>query len=119
MADMDPNKTESTESQEQPSYTPASVEKRIAAWMGIVYALMFGSIITFSLYRPDRSLKGTFPLFLVPVAAAAIAVTVYKQKKGTAPGGLPTTVFVVILCLAAIAAGLFLGIPPLAAAFAG
>ena len=116
MADMDPNKTESTESQEQSSYTPASVEKRIAAWMGIVYALMFGFIITFSMYRPDLSLKGTF---LVPVAAAAIIVTVYRQKKGTAPGGLPTTIFVVILCLAAAAVGLFFGLPPLAAAFAG
>ena len=119
MADMDPNKTESNESEEQSSYTPASVEKRIAAWMGIVYALMFGFIITFSLYRPDRSLKGTFPLFLVPVAIAAIAVAVYRQKKGTAPGGLPTTIFIVILCLAAAAAGLFLGLPPLAAAFVG
>ena len=119
MADMDPNKTESTESEEQSSYTPASVEKRIAAWMGIVYALMFFFIITFSLYHPDLSLKGTFPLFLVPVAAAAIAVTIYRQVKGKAPGGLVTTVIVVIICLAAAAAGLFLGIPPLAAALAG
>ena len=49
MAEMDPNKIESTESEEQPSYTPASVEKRIAAWMGIVYALMFFFIIIFVL----------------------------------------------------------------------
>ena len=44
MAEIDPNRT--TEHEEQPSYTPASVEKRIAAWIGIVYALMFFFIIT-------------------------------------------------------------------------
>lgn len=116
MADMDPNKTES---QEQSSYTPVSVEKRIAAWMGIVYALMFFFIITFSMYHPDLSLKGTFPLFLVPVAAAAIAVTIYRQIKVKTYSGLATAVVVVIICLAAAAVGLFLGIPPLAAALAG
>lgn len=117
MADTDPNRT--TESEEQSSYTPASVEKRIAAWMGIVYALMFCFIITFSMYRPDRSLAGTFPLFLVPVAVAAVIVAIYRQVKGTAPGGLPTTIIVVILCAAAAAIGLWLGVPVLAAAFAG
>ena len=116
MADIDPNKTES---QEQPSYTPASVEKRIAAWMGIIYALMFGFIITFSLYCPGRSLKGTFPLFLVPIAVAAAIITIYRQAKGTAPGGLPLTIIITVICLLAAAVGLFLGIPPLAAAFVG
>ena len=119
MADIDPNKTESTESEEQPSYPPASVEKRIAAWMGIVYALMFFFIITFSMYRPGRSLAGTFSLFLVPVAIAAIIVVIYRQVKGTAPGGLVSTILIVIICLAVAAFGLFLGLPPLLAALAG
>lgn len=119
MADMDPKKTESNESQEQPSYTPASVEKRIAAWMGIVYALMFFFVITFSMFHVDRSLKGTFPLFLVPIAVAAAVITIYRQAKGTAPGGLPLTIIITVICVAAAAVGLFLGIPPLAAAFVG
>ena len=117
MADIDPNHT--TEHEEQPSYTPASVEKRIAAWIGIVYALMFFFIITFSMYRPDRSLAGTFPLFLVPVAIGIIILTIYKQCKGTARGGLPSTVFVTVLCLAAAAIGLWLGVPVLAVALGG
>lgn len=117
MADVDPNRT--TESEEQPSYTPATVEKRIAAWIGIVYALMFCFIITFSMYRPDRSLAGTFPLFLVPVAIGIIILSIYKQCKGTARGGLPTTIVVVLICLAAAFIGLWLGVPILVIAFGG
>jgi hypothetical protein len=117
MADVDPNRT--TESEEQSSYTPASVEKRIAAWIGIVYALMFFFIITFSMYCPNRSLAGTFPLFLVPVAIGIIILSIYKQCKGTARGGLPTTIVVILICLAAAVIGLWLGVPVLVIAFGG
>ena len=121
MADFDPNLNTDTPEQEQdkPAYTPASFEKRTAAWMGIVYSLMFLFVLCFSMFRPDRSLAGSFPLFLVPVAVAAIVVAVRRQIKGIAPGGWPTTVFVVLLCLAAAALGLWLGVPVLAVAFGG
>lgn len=119
MAEIDPRKTESASSEERPTYTPASVEKRIAAWIGIAYALMFGFIITFSMYRPDRSLAGTFPLFLVPVAIGIIILSIYKQCKGTARGGLPSTIVVILICLAAAGIGLWLGVPVLAVAFGG
>lgn len=117
MAEVDPNHT--TQSEEKPAYTPASLEKRIAAWVGIVYALMFCFIISFSMYCPDRSLAGTFPLFLVPVAVGVLVISICKQCRGTARGGLPTTIFVVILCLAAAAFGLLLGAPALCAALGG
>ena len=119
MAEFDPNLNTESQEQEKPAYTPASFEKRTAAWMGIVYALMFLFIICFSMYCPGRSLAGSFPLFLVPVAVAAIVVTIYRQVKGTAPGGLPTTIVVVILCLAAVVIGLWLGVPVLVIAFGG
>ena len=107
------------EAGEKEPFVPASVEKRIAAWMGIVYALMFFGIITFSLYCPGRSLAGTFPLFLVPIGAAAAVTSIYKQVKGTAPGGLALTIVIVVLCVAAAVFGLLLGLPALLAAFAG
>ena len=43
MADSERNQ------EQQPSYTPASFEKRTAAWMGIAYVLMLLFLITFSL----------------------------------------------------------------------
>lgn len=119
MPDVDPRKTEPAQDEPQPAYTPASFEKRTAAWMGIAYALMFCFIITFSMYRPNSSLSGSFPLFLVPVAVAAAVVTIYRQANGTAPGGLALSIVVVLVCVAAAGIGLWLGVPVLAAAFAG
>ena len=37
-------------------------------------------------------------------------------KRGTAPGGLPLTVIVVVVCAAAVILGLLLGVPALVAA---
>ena len=44
MSDSQPNH------QEESSYTPASFEKRTAAWMGIAYVLMMLLLITFYIY---------------------------------------------------------------------
>lgn len=117
MPDFD-HKNEQNEGEEE-VFVPAGFEKRVAAWTGIVYMLMFLFIITCSLYRAGRPLSGTFPLFLVPVAVAAAVVSIYRQRKGTAPGGLVTTIVAVILCAAAVVIGLMLGVPALIAAFAG
>ncbi len=106
------------EQEQKPAYTPASFEKRVAAWMGIAYMLMFGFIITFSLYRAGQSLAGTFPLFLVPAAVAVPIIAIYRQRRGTAPGGLTGTILIVVLCAVALVGGLFLGVPPLVDALA-
>lgn len=101
---------------QQPSYTPASFEKRTAAWMGIAYVLMLLFLITFFIYT-GKEMPGTFPLLLLPVAVAGIVLAVYRQRKGTAPGGIVLTAVIVIICLAAIAFGLLLGVPALIHAF--
>ena len=62
-------------------------------------------------------MPGTFPLLLLTVAVAGIVLAVYRQRKGTAPGGIVLTVVIVIICLAAIAFGLLLGVPALIHAF--
>ena len=98
--------------EQQSSYTPASFEKRTAAWMGIAYVLMLLFLITFYIFT-GKEVPGTFPLFLIPVAAAGIVIAVYRQRKGTAPGGIVLTVIILILCAAAIVLGLLLGGPAL------
>jgi 4-hydroxybenzoate polyprenyltransferase len=98
------------------SYVPASFEKRTAAWMGVAYAVMVLFIITFAIFTGGKELPGTFPLFLIPVSVALAVITVYRQRKGTAPGGLVTTVVVLICCALGVVVGLALGVPALAAA---
>jgi len=116
MSEQTPKPNTEQQEQETPAFTPASFEKRTAAWMGIAYVLLLMFAVTFSIFTGGKTLPGTFPLFLVPVAVAAIVVTVYRQTKGTARGGLPVTVIVVVVCLVAVVLGLLMGVPALVSA---
>ena len=109
METRDPNQKQETSS----SYTPASFEKRTAAWMGVAYMVMVLFTITFAIFTGGKELPGTFPLFLVPAAVAVAVIAIYRQRKGTALGGLPGTVIIVLLCAAALLLGLRLGVPAL------
>ena len=100
-------------------YTPASFEKRAAAWMGIAYAVMMFLVINFAIYTGGRDLPGTFPLFLVPVSAALAVILIRRMKLGTAPGGTMGGVLGLMLCAAGLIVGPVLGVPALVAAFAG
>ena len=97
-------------------YTPASFEKRTAAWMGIAYTVMLCFVINFAIYTGGRDLPGTFPLFLVPVSAALAVILIRRIKLGTAPGGTAGGVLGLVLCAAGLILGLALGTPALLAA---
>ena len=97
-------------------YTPASFEKRAAAWMGIAYAVMMCFIVNFAIYTGGRELPGTFPLFLVPVSVALAVILIRRMKLGTAPGGTSGAVLGLVLCAVGLIAGLALGVPALLAA---
>lgn len=97
-------------------YTPASFEKRAAAWMGIAYVLMILFVINFAIYTGGRELPGTFPLFLVPVSVTLAVVLLRRMKLGTCPGGIPRGALGIGLCAAGVGLGLALGVPALLAA---
>ena len=97
-------------------YTPASFEKRTAAWMGIAYAVMMFLVINFAIYTGGQELPGTFPLFLVPVSIALAVILIRRMKLGTAPGGIAGGVIGLLLCAAGLTIGSALGIPALLAA---
>lgn len=101
---------------EQGGYTPASFEKRAAAWMGIVYVLMTSFVITFAIYTGGRELPGTFPLFLVPVSVTLAVVVVHRIRNGTVAGGTAGGVTVLAACAVGVVTGLSLGVPALLAA---
>ena len=100
-------------------YTPASFEKRTAAWMGIAYAVMLFFVINFAIYTGGRELPGTFPLFLAPVSAALAVILIRRMKLHTAPGGTAGGVLGLVMCAAGLIVGLALGVPALLAALSG
>ena len=102
--------------QQEGGYTPASFEKRAAAWMGIAYTVMMCFVINYAIYTGGRELPGTFPLFLVPVSVALAVILIRRVKLGTAPGGTAGGIFGLVLCAAGLAIGLALGTPALLAA---
>lgn len=107
------------ENTQQPDggYVPASFEKRAAAWMGIVYVLMFLFILNFMLFTGGRELPGTFPLFLVPVSVTLAIIILHRMKTRELPGGMAGGAPVLIACAAGAVIGLVLGVPALLAAF--
>lgn len=115
MSDQEPVREEKQES----GYTPASFEKRAAAWMGIAYVLMLLFILNFVLFTGGRQLPGTFPLFLVPVSVTLAVVVLHRMKARELTGGLAGAVAALIACAAGALIGLALGVPALIAAFGG
>lgn len=97
-------------------YTPASFEKRAAAWMGIVYMLMLLFILNFTLFTGGRELPGTFPLFLVPVCITLAVVVVRRLRTRQLPGGAAGGTVILLLCAGGTALALVLGVPALLAA---
>ena len=98
-------------------FTPASFEKRTAAWMGVAYVVMLCFVTNYAIFTGGRDLPGTFPLFLVPVSAALAVILIRRVKLGNAPGGTAGGVLGLILCGVGLIAGLALGVPALLAAF--
>ena len=105
-----------TNRQEEGGYTPASFEKRAAAWMGIAYTVMMCFIVNYAIYTGGRDLPGTFPLFLVPVSVTLAVILIRRMKLGAAPGGTTGGVLGLFLCAAGLVLGLALGAPALLAA---
>lgn len=114
MSEQNPNLTPEQPEEEKPSYTPASFEKRTAAWMGVAYMVMLVFILTFSISTGGQELPGTFPLFLIPICVAAAVIAVRRQVKKAA--SLPLTIVVLLCCGTGVVLGLALGVPPLLAA---
>ena len=98
-------------------YTPASFEKRAAAWMGVAYMLMLLFILNFTLFTGGRQLPGTFPLFLISISAAVIVITIHRLRTQELPAAVKCgCVLMLITCTAGIFLGLALGVPSLLAA---
>ena len=76
MAELPDNKN-----QEEPSsYTPASPVKRIIAWVGVVYMLIFVALNLYPFFHGGTYLRGLAPL-LVSAGLAVIAVWQFRRPE--------------------------------------
>lgn len=114
---MDENKKTQAqpEQEDKPTYTPASFEKRVAAWVGVVYMVMLVVGIVILIATHGAGLANTFPLLLPPAAVGAAIIGVYREVKGKNKEGRYFTWALVFLCVAAFAIGVISGLPPLLA----
>lgn len=91
-------------------YTPAPFEKRVAAWVGVIYMVMLTLSVTYMI-ATAQVLKGTAFLLLPPAAVGAAVIAIHRFRQGGR--GLVGTVIVTVLCAAAFLLGLVCGIPTL------
>ena len=101
---------------QKPAYTPASFEKRAAAWVGLAYMVIIVLATTYMIATAE-TLTGTAPLLLIPGAAGAAVVSIHRWRLSPSRAGLVNTVFLVAVCALACVLGLVWGIPRLLAHF--
>jgi len=65
MAELPDNKNQ----KEPSSYTPASPVKRIIAWVGVAYMLIFVALNLYPFFHGGTYLRGLAPLLVCPGAA--------------------------------------------------
>ena len=71
MAELPDNKNQ----KEPSSYTPASPVKRIIAWVGVAYMLIFVALNLYPFFHGGTYLRGLAPLLVCPGAAGLAAVS--------------------------------------------
>ena len=81
------------ETEEKPSWTPASPIKRLWAWVGVVYMVIFVLLTTYGLAH-GKYLTGIGSLMLVPALAGAGAAAIVQYRTGGWKGGVGTCILV-------------------------
>ena len=97
-------------------YTPASFEKRTAAWVGVFYMLMLTAAMTYMI-STGTVLTGIAPLLLPPAAVGAAVILIHRARNGSGSSNRAFTFGMFFLCVFAFLIGLALGIPTLLANF--
>lgn len=92
-----------------PSYIPASFEKRVVAWVGVIYMIMLVLSVTYMM-ATAKVLTGTSFLLLPPAAVGVSIITIYRYRQGKIVQGRNFALALVCLCFVAFVMGLVCGI---------
>ena len=104
--------------EEQSSYIPASFEKRVAAWVGVVYMIMLTLSVTFMI-ATGEVLQGTATLLLPPAAVGVAVVAIRRYRRGELKQGRTFLLALLFLCFMAVVLGLVTGVPVLLSQLGG
>ena len=77
MAELPDNKNQ----KEPSSYTPASPVKRIIAWVGVAYMLIFVALNLYPFFHGGTYLRGLAPLLVCPGAAGLAVIAVWQFRR--------------------------------------
>ncbi len=105
------------QSEEQPGYIPASPVKRAMAWIGIVYMVIIVALTTY-IYATGAPLQNLAPLLAVPALVGLGVVALISSRTTGKPGKVPAIVLALV-CWAAAAYSIPLGIIGLVSNFGG
>lgn len=105
------------QSEEQLGYIPASPVKRAMAWIGIVYMVIIVTLTTY-IYATGAPLQNLAPLLAVPALVGLGVVALISSRTTGKPGKVPAIVLALV-CWAAAAYSIPLGIIGLVSNFGG
>ena len=99
---QDPNRTEPHREPRRPSYTPASPVKRVLAWIGLVYVLIFLALTTY-FYFTGAMLGNLAPLLTVPGLIGLGVLALVSWRSRGRPGKWAAIALAVLCWLLALA----------------
>ena len=113
MSDLERNESEQFEQSEQsgqPTYQPASFQKRVIAWVGVAYMVILVLSTTYMM-ATARTLSGTAGLLVCPAAAGAAVIAIHRYRAGEmkVDNARNFTIALVFLCFVAFVMGLVCG----------
>ena len=93
--------------QEQPSYRPASFERRTIAWVGVVYMVILVLATTYMM-ATAQYLSGTAGLLVCPAAVGVAVIAIHRYRIGEMKmeNARNFTIALVFLCFVAFVMGL-------------
>ena len=103
--------------EEQPGYTPASPVKRAMAWIGIVYMVIIVALTTY-IYATGAPLQNLAPLLAIP-ALIGLGIVALISSRTTGKPGKASAILLALLCWAAAAYSIPLGLAGLLSNFGG
>lgn len=104
------------ENGEKPGYVPASFEKRVAAWTGVVYMVMLVFATAYALFN-GGPLVNCHYLLLPPAAVGGFIIGVYRIRHGKDKDGPYFNIAILFLCVIGFLLGVICGVPSLLANF--